>query len=655
MGQNLGPDVGGVVFAGRPGQWKHYLGTPAAGRYDGDIRIRILWQGRGRTLRFEPEDRVADSLARALNRGFDLLRKKLESWPFVTEVLDRLVFENRSNGVGSLRMRTSGCVPTHATREVVLTDDLQAMEACIVLNRTWLDQVLDRYLKEALQADPDVQLGYLWPIVRRTIIQLGYPNHPRDRFIERIAITTWASYLSLHVLFSGKKGGRLLVSRTGEGYLQWLSLQHGIPYEDILREDQYLRRLCELRFLYEKPLATDPEGLEIARVIMREYLDERYLRPSVAGIMPSTPEENAAMPYTCRKDRIMKPSPRIHHYGVHDKDDLSAWKKVDRKLRDAGFHLLRQLGMGDYGRVYEALNTGNPRLPETVAIKVDRIYRRKENQAIQAAETTLQLSNALAPSPHLIRIFDAGIIPGTPYTFHVLQLIEGDTLDSLFGVSGHEHPSIERPDTKGTSLQKLREVYLASLEGRSRSSEFWRSQRAGLPFVDVLNLRQLMDIVISMLLLIEKVHAIGYAINDLKNGNFMINQNGQLKGIDLDTFSPIRSSTDKFADFIFLSISLLLLMNSRWVSRNPVDHFDNDLQQNPATLNQFLLQALALEDIREKSSWKLNPEDVSGVFADLILRSKNETYLRNPQEFQQDIDRLILFKRQIHEREIVLD
>jgi DNA-binding helix-hairpin-helix protein with protein kinase domain len=47
-----------------------------------------------------------------------------------------------------------------------------------------------------------------------------------------------------------------------------------------------------------------------------------------------------------------------------------------------------------------------------------------------------------------------------------------------------------------------------------------------------------MDLLTSIVLWLEEVHALGYAVNDLKNGNLMVSRRGQLKGIDLDTYSP---------------------------------------------------------------------------------------------------------------------
>lgn len=54
------------------------------------------------------------------------------------------------------------------------------------------------------------------------------------------------------------------------------------------------------------------------------------------------------------------------------------------KFRKIGLVIVCQLGIGELGRVYEAINLTNPRWPERVAVKVDRIYKKRKDEAIQA-------------------------------------------------------------------------------------------------------------------------------------------------------------------------------------------------------------------------------------------------------------------------------
>src|SRR5262249_15871719 len=201
-----------------------------------------------------------------------------------------------------------------------------------------------------------------------------------------------------------------------------------------------------------------------------EFLDGRYLRLSIASIMPEVPLSMAPMKFRRRKNWVSTPLPRVNHYGILNQDDLTAWKQVEAPFRDTGLSLLRQLGVGESGRVYEALNTQNPRWPELVAVKVDRLGERRN--VIQDIHSTLHLSRDLAASPHVIRIFDAGQLEGLKSTFHVLQRIDGDTLSNLTGVTGHEHASVRRPATGRNSIESAESENLERVRGSAGGA--WR-------------------------------------------------------------------------------------------------------------------------------------------------------------------------------------
>ena len=151
-----------------------------------------------------------------------------------------------------------------------------------------------------------------------------------------------------------------------------------------------------------------------------------------------------------RRTRVSTPYPQLRRYGILDEEDLNAWKKVEGPFRDMGFTLIRQLGIGQFGRVYEACNQFNPHIPRHVAIKIDRIVRGKKKEAIQSAEATMRIGEDLSTAPHVIRVFDAGKLKGKRYTYHVLQMVDGDTLDNLVGISGIEHSSMLRATDRET-------------------------------------------------------------------------------------------------------------------------------------------------------------------------------------------------------------
>lgn len=67
-------------------------------------------------------------------------------------------------------------------------------------------------------------------------------------------------------------------------------------------------------------------------------------------------------------------------------------------------------------------------------------------------------------------------------TYHILQLVDGDTLDNLIGVTGSEHASVYRPPILRTSAQDLKRGYLRVI--RSTAGEQWHRERAALLFID---------------------------------------------------------------------------------------------------------------------------------------------------------------------------
>jgi serine/threonine protein kinase len=437
----------------------------------------------------------------------------------------------------------------------------------------------------------------------------------------------------------------------GELYERYVADRDQMPHRELFDRHPYFRLMNDLSFLFEE--SSYHAHRSLAQVMVREYLDGRYLRLSLAGIMPDVEEGMAAMPYHWSRNKISTPYPRLGRYGILDQEDLNAWKKVEVPFRDMGFALIRQLGIGQFGRVYEACNQYNPHLPRHIAIKIDRIVRGKKKEAIQSAEQTMRIGEDLATAPHVIRIFDAGKLKGKRFTYHLLQLVDGDTLDNLVGISGIEHASMLRPRSGRRSEREIQQDYLKAVKKSTR--EIWRRQRMSRPFVDPLELSQTLDLLTSILLWLEEIHRLNYAVNDLKNGNLMVSRRGQLKGIDLDSYSPITDPLDRATDFFFLAFSLLLLLLNINRSRyEPMAGCEGLLQSRDALL-QSLVQAWPFGDVAQLSSGRVASLELLELLVDLIDRSRTGVYAHAPDRFSGDIDRLISLKRRIFSAEIVLD
>ena len=303
--------------------------------------------------------------------------------------------------------------------------------------------------------------------------------------------------------------------------------------------------------------------------------------------------------------------------------------------------MTRQLGMGQFGRVYEAATVGLPHLPPRVAVKVARKDGRVW-QHIPENEDIMRIATDLSPVAHLMRQYDGGRLrkPNVPY--HVLQLIDGETVDHLVGIAGFEHASMlaQTGASAGAIAEEVTQAFKLS------SGERWRGERHGHRFVSGLGFAQALDVVVSMLLWLEGVHACGYVVNDLKNGNLMINRRGQLKGIDLDAFAPITSYHDQLADFMFMAMAIVMFISN---AAHP-DQPSQALPENILRDKQFLANHIA-------SCWDLKENERSGLWAlaDTIFACSSGELIGDHVALKGRIDDLIRVKRQLRLEEMVMD
>lgn len=644
----LRTELSTTVFSGEAKEWLRYLGMPPAARFEPDLSVRVHLQPDIRLAAFEPENDDSRWLADLLSLGLRKARKRLEEKPKVLQVLDELLFSNARKGDRRVTLRLSPDVPSDGTREVPRDGMSGHGETRIVLHSR-----LARYVHEALLAQgrsPHERLGLLWPLVSRFVSQLGYPESPRDRFAEKIEVFSRISYVSINVLYESRKSGRLIPTPAGAVYEDMVSESSGIPRPELMERHPYFRMLNKLGFLL-RGHGYGGDAAEV-RVAACEYLDTVYLRLSLAGAMPEVAPAMAPMAFERVGRKVRTTTPAIGSYGVVDHEDLEAWKQVTDPFRDLGFTLLRQLGMGEFGRVYEALNDNSPNYPGLVALKVDRIVGKKKN-AILESEEAMIVGRALARSPHLMRLYDTGKLKGQRFTYHVLQLINGDTLDNLVGVTGTEHASVSRPPSARSSDGEGQAEFDRAVS--SRGGELWRRQRMALPFTHALSPAMVLDLLTSVLLWMEGVHEVGYAINDLKNGNLMMSRRGQLKGIDLDSYAPAHSPKDKVTDFMFLAVSVILLLFSAPVVNRGRNVPWEALIESEARLRAGLIEAWPFGNVELLSDGRVGREELINVLVDLVHRSRHLIYTKRPELFSQDIARMVSLKHRLLNEELVID
>ena len=641
-----------TVFSGDPDEWVAYLNTPWKDRRNHPLFMDVEIDRERKHLAFHPRNTDSEIWATRFNRGFEIITHRLESHKRARKVYHELLFENESNFAHELHLHATSPLPSEATREVRFDENYTPVETDIVLRAELLEETQSKLESLGEKISDTRFLGILWPILQRTLAQLGYPSYPRDRFKDRIELTTRIAFITIQLLFEKKQKGKLLTNEAGDLFYHTISQRHDIPKKHLHRRHPYIRMLNDLSFLLKEK--NYDAFLDVSRVIVRDFLDQRYLRISIAGVMPGMMEWMVPMEVTWEsKKSVSTPSPAKGRYGILDSEDLSAWKKLAPPLKDIGFVFTRQLGIGQFGRVYEAVNLKNGNIPERVAIKVDRIHKSKKEEAIQAVDTIMEISNGLSQCPHVIRIYDAGRLKPVNSTYHILQLVEGDTLDNLIGVTGTEHASIYRPPVERSSIQDLRREYLRAI--KFTHGEQWRSERVSKPFSAPLGLSQAFDVMTSTLLWLEECHGLGFAINDLKNGNLMLSRRGQLKGIDLDTYSPIRTPLDKLPDFFFLAVTILLFAIRVLTEGHDHNIKASGLLGDMDALHKMINKIWRFGDLSVITDNRLESNQVIQWLIHIIERSRDGTFAHEPETFTAAINDLIRFKRAFANEEMVLD
>lgn len=637
-----------TVFAGEAGAWLLHLQRPWSERQDGAFALEIVVDAPQGLVAFLPRNERSHRWAEALTRGFRQARSRLEKAPAAARVFDEMVFKNPSNAGSGMMLNSCAELPADSTREIRVNDDLSPAETRILV-RT---RLLEEFESRLDQDKPMEHLGEVWEVLSQILLQLGHESYPRDRFIERIELTTKWALVNLHVLYGGKKDGRLDPNDAGETFEKICARRGKMDRRELSARDPFFRLLSDLSFLLRD------RGIEslwdTAAVIVRDYLDSRYLRLSVASLMPNKPDWLEAMPVEWKTPKKIKtPHPVAGRYGIIDDEDVDAWKQMSGPLEDIGYLIIGQLGMGQFARVYEAINVANGSIPARVAVKVDRIRKGHKKEAIEAADTIMDIARGLAKSPHVIRAFDAGYLKKIRSNYHILQIVEGDTLDHLIGVAGREHASILRPKSGRSSQADASREFLKALSGSA--GEAWRRNRKSPPFVAPPGLSQILDLLTSKALWIEEVHSLGFAVNDLKNGNIMMSRRGQFKAIDLDSYSRVFSRLDKLPDFFFLSVSTLQLITRGCAWEQTATSSEvKGLLSNPGAIERRLKETWPYGDLGAVSGGRVTTEETIQFFVRFIDDSRSGSFANEPARFTQAIDALIFLKRRLSTEEMVL-
>jgi len=236
--------------------------------------------------------------------------------------------------------------------------------------------------------------------------------------------------------------------------------------------------------------------------------------------------------------------------------------------------------------------------------------------------------------------------------FHILQLLDGETLDDLLGITGREHASITAPKAKHDAHDLEKEVRFALSVNHG---ETWRIRGEQSAFAKALKLNQVLDLLTSILLWIEEIHGLGYAINDLKNGNLMLTRTGQLKGIDLDSYAPAFASMHRMVDFKFLAIAITLFLLNAGHNDRIVPQLTGGVMSDTPQLKTLIQTNWSFADVAQLSSGRVQTSEVLDALVQLIVSCNNGDYAEEPVRFTEAVNRFITLKRRIALDEIVLD
>src|SRR5262249_2176222 len=140
-----------------------------------------------------------------------------------------------------------------------------------------------------------------------------------------------------------------------------------------------------------------------------------------------------------------------------------------------------------------------------------------------------------------------------------------------------------------------------------------------------------------------------------KAGNIMISRRGQLKGIDMDSYSPVKTRHDLLTDFFFLAMSLWLGLRYVQGDTRPLQAEDDQHLRSSTSIRGVLDKIWQFGAVFQISHGRVDKNDVLDLLVDLIYRCRKGAYVEDAGLFTIDIDRLIRLKRTLFLEEIVLD
>lgn len=319
-------------------------------------------------------------------------------------------------------------------------------------------------------------------------------------------------------------------------------------------------------------------------------------------------------------------------------------RKEDTAPRVLGdYRLLRQIGRGGMGVVYEAEQTS---LGRRVALKVLPFAATLDPRQLQRFQAEAQAAAALQ-HPNIVPVYAVGCEQGVHY--YAMQLIEGRTLAAV--IENERRPQVPTPDSmpNGTATQRLRPN--ASTVASSAPSAATHSASASSVSAD--RIREFVRLGVQAAEALDHAHRFGIVHRDIKPGNLLLDDQGRLWVADfgLALFRPDQRLTQT-GDLV----GTLRYMSPEQAraQRGLVDH-RTDVYALGATLyelltlrplwdgadTQTLLNQIALHD--PVPPRRLNPaigRDLEVILLKAVARNADERYA-TAQEFADDLNNFL--------------
>ena len=106
---------------------------------------------------------------------------------------------------------------------------------------------------------------------------------------------------------------------------------------------------------------------------------------------------------------------------------------------------------------------------------------------------------------------------------------------------------------------------------------------------------------------------------------------------------------------MFLAVSVILLLFSAPVANRGRNVPWEGLIESETRLREGLIEAWPFGDVALQSDGRVSREELTNVLVDLVHRSRHLIYTKRPEQFAEDIGRMISVKHRLLNEELVID